>query len=213
MDNLPRPDKGQRFIVAGRTGSGKSTLGCWLLMRSPQTWVILNPKHTAAYKSLPGVVVLTKFDEKQIRKEIARSKYVLLNLSGAQAKPDYMDEIVAWLHDSFRNIGLCIDELYTIHIGSGRAGNGLIGWLTRGRELGQSFIGLTQRPVWISRFCFSEADYIVSMDLVLEDDRETLVSHSGQEEYLDRLLDHRWLSYEVATDTLSRYGPVPVQGL
>ncbi len=210
MDLPPRPDNGERFIVAGRTGSGKSTLACWLLERAPQNWIILNPKHTAAYRNLPGVVVLNKFDARTVRKELLRNKYVSLHLSGYQADADYMDSIITWLHTSFRNIGCCADELYTLHSGSGKAGAGLTGWLTRGRELKQSFIGLTQRPVWVSRFCFSEADCIIGMDLALEADRNTLFKHTGQDPFLDRVLDHRWLCYDVAGDRLVKYGPVPV---
>lgn len=210
MDQLPAPNAGQRFSAAGRTGSGKSTLACWLLKRSPQHWVILNPKHTVAYRSLPDVVVLNKFNENEVRKATLKHKYVLLNLSGPQADAAYMDEIISWLHDNFGNIGLCADELYTLHSGSGKAGPGLVGWLTRGREKKQTFLGLTQRPVWVSRFIFSEADFIASMDLVLEDDRETLYSHTGQPEFLDRVLDHRWLCYEVASDKLTLFAPVPV---
>lgn len=209
MELPPRPDNGERVVIAGRTGSGKSTLCCYLLKRSPQTWLILNPKHTAAFKSLPDVVVLTKFDERQVTKEQARHKYVLLNLSGHQATADYMDEIISWAHGSFRNIGLCADELYTLHSGSGKAGQGLTGWLTRGRELRQSFIGLTQRPVWISRFCFSEADCIIAMDLTIEADRNTFFEHTGQLEFMKRRLAHSWLCYDVAGDKLVPYGPVP----
>lgn len=209
MELPPRPDAGQRFVVAGRTGSGKSTLACWMLKRSPQTWIILNPKHTEAFKHLPEVVTLKKWDEKQLRKELQRTKYVSLNFSGDQATADYMDGIISWAHDSFSDIGVCADELYTIHSGSGKAGPGLTAWLTRGRERKQSFVGLTQRPVWVSRFCFSEADCISAMDLTMEADRNTLYEHTGQEDFLDRVLDHRWLCYDVAGDRLVKYGPVP----
>lgn len=212
MDHPPRIDNGQRITVAGRTGSGKTTLACYLMERSPITWVIMNPKHTAGYKHLPGIVVMRRWDERQLAKEIQRAKYVALNLSDSEADAGYMDAITDRLHHSFRNIGLCFDELYTAHSGSGKAGPGLTGWLTRGRELRQSFLGLTQRPVWVSRFCFSEADCIISMDLTLEADRETLFEHTGQPEFLDRQLDHKWLSYDVSGDRLDLYGPVPVKG-
>jgi hypothetical protein len=212
VDHPPRIEDGQRVTVAGRTGSGKTTLACYLMERSPQTWVVMNPKHTAGYKFLPGIVVLNKYDEKQLKREMERAKYVALNLSGDQASAEYMDAITERLHHSFRNLGLCFDELYTAHTGSGKAGPGLTGWLTRGRELRQSFLGLTQRPVWVSRFCFSEADCIISMDLTLEADRRVLYEHTGQEPFLDRQLNHKWLSYDVSEDRLDLYGPVPVKG-
>lgn len=39
----------------------------------------------------------------------------------------------------------------------GRAGSGLIALLTRGRSKGISVLMSTQRPAWLSRFCFTEA--------------------------------------------------------
>ena len=210
MSNPPRIEPGKRVIVAGRTGSGKSTLACWLLEHTSQHWLVLNPKHTAAYRGLSDVIVFSKFDEKAIRKEIQRTKFVLLNFSGDEASADFMDAVIIWAHETLKNVGLCVDELYTLHSASGRAGDGLIGWLTRGRELRQSFIGLTQRPAWISRFVMSEADAICAMDLVLADDRMRMREATGQDHYLDRVRAHRWLWYSVAEDELRLYGPVPI---
>lgn len=208
MDNLPIILPGKRAIVAGRTGSGKSTLACWLLSRSSQHWIIFNPKHTAAYQDLPESYVLESFDENRVIKSLEKNKFTILNLSSRQSHADYMDKAIQWLHESFENVGLCADEVYTLHIG-GKAGDGLVGWLTRGRELKQSFLGLAQRPKWLSLFCFSESDYITEMDLTISDDRKRVFDFTGHLECLNRLPAHRWLWYDVASDTLAKYGPVP----
>lgn len=200
-------------MIAGRTGSGKSTLACWLLERSAQHWIVLNPKHTAAYRGLSDVIVFDKFDERAIRKELQRTKFVSLNFSGDEAKADFMDQVILWLHESVKNVGICADELYTLHSASGRAGDGLIGWLTRGRENHQSFLGLTQRPAWISRFVVSEADYICAMDLVLEDDRMRMRDATGHDAFMNRVRDFRWLFYDVAGDSLVLYGAIPTENL
>jgi ATPase subunit of ABC transporter with duplicated ATPase domains len=206
---LPSIEPGQRAIVSGRTGSGKSTLARWLLNRSDQHWVVFNPKHTAAYRKLDDAIIFKKFDAKAILSAIKRYKFVVLNFSGDEASADVMDAVLLWLHENLRNVGVCCDELYTMHSSAGRAGDGLIGWLTRGRELKQSFLGLTQRPAWISRFLFSEADFIASMDLVLADDRKRLVSETGNENFNRRLHGHRWLWYTVSQDQIMLLGPVP----
>lgn len=209
MAQLPEIKPGKRATICGRTGSGKSTLAAWFLNNSPQHWVILNPKHTAMYRALPDSVVYKKFDAKGIFADCRKRKFTILNLSNFEADWEYMDNVVNWLHNSVRNIGLCCDELYTLHNSSGKAGPGLVGWLTRGREYKQSFLGLTQRPVWISRFCFSEADYIIEMALTAKEDRQVVYGYTGNEHFLSRVTDYRWLCYTVQPDTTVLYGPVP----
>ena len=207
---VPYIEPGERAIVSGRTGSGKSTLATWLLSRSVQHWIIFNPKHTAAYRNLGAdSVIFKKFDSKAVLSRIRQKKFVVLNFRNEEANAEFMDAILYWLHQKVTNVGVCIDELYTMHSAAGRAGDGLIAWLTRGRELKQSFLGLTQRPAFISRFLFSESDYIGSMDLVLADDRKRLVSETGQDAFADRLRGHRWLWYTVPSDDIMLCGPVP----
>lgn len=206
---LPSIGNGKRAIISGRTGSGKSTLGCWLLNRSRQHWVILNPKWTAAYKSLPDAKVITRIDQSAINSSLEKNRFTIVNFDGKTANAEYMDAVIEHIHGSFENVGLCVDELYTLHTG-GRPKQGLVGWLTRGRELKQSFLGMTQRPAWISRFCYSEADYIVGMDLSLKIDRKQLYECSGNGHFLNRLEPRKWLWYDVNVDSISLLGAVPL---
>jgi hypothetical protein len=208
-DRLPIVGPGKRAIVSGRTGSGKSTLGCWLLNRSLQHWAILNPKWTQAYKNLPDSKVLTRFNESVFSDSLEKNRFTIINFDGKSSKADYMDDVISHIHGSFENVGLCADELYTLHTG-GKPGPGLTGWLTRGRELKQSFMGMTQRPAWISRFCYSEADYIVGMDLSLKEDRKRLFDNTGNPHFLNRLEPRKWLWYDVNGDAIVLYGAVPL---
>jgi hypothetical protein len=209
---LPRLDPGSRTLIAGRTGSGKTTLGGWLLSRSPQHWLILNPKHSRGYAdmTLPAdYYVIKSFHAPTILKALRDYQIVDFRPDNAEATHEFLDSVIGWLYQSVRNVGLCADELYTLHSANGRAGAGLTGWLTRGRERKQSFLGLTQRPAWLSRFVFSEADHIAAMNLRLLDDRRRLVDVTGRAAFNYPLTDRQWLWYIVATDTLRRYGPVP----
>lgn len=199
---------GKRAVIAGRTGSGKTTLACWLLKRSPLHWVILNPKHTAGYKTLPDCNIVSGFNLRDIERSIEKHKFTLINPGTGESTPDTLDAFVEWLHATYRNVGLCCDELYTMH-SAGQAGAGLIAWLTRGRELGQSFIGLTQRPAWISLFCFSESDYLGEMDLTLKKDRQRFYEFTGDKRSLARLPPRVWQWYETEADSLLRFGAVP----
>jgi hypothetical protein len=208
--SLPRFDAGSRGIVAGRTGSGKTSLARFIMeQRNNQHWVILNPKHTAGYKSLPDCVVLNEWNAKKFDRAITQHRFVLLNFSTAELNADFMDSVLLYMHETYDNIGFCCDELYYLHKNA-EAGNGLIGILTRGRERQQSFLGLVQRPKRISLFCFSESDYIVCMALNLEGDRKRMVEATGDFRFIDPLPKYHWRWYNVDADASQLWGPVPL---
>ncbi len=206
--SLPSIKPGKRAIISGRTGSGKSTLACWLLNRSKQHWLIFNPKHTGAYKDLPDSVTISGFRQREIEKSLEKNRFTIINFSAIESEPQFLDACILHFHEAYENIGICVDELYTVH-NNGRAGSGLVSWLTRGREMKQSFLGLTQRPAWISKFCYSESDYICGMDLSLDEDRKTMRANSGCGAFLDRIEPRHWVWYDVAADKTARYGQVP----
>lgn len=207
---LPLIKRGTRTIVSGRTGSGKTTLAKYLMeKRSPQHWVILNPKHTQGYRTLPNVVVLDGWDPRKFEKAIMEHRFVLLNFKRNELNHDFMDGVILHIHENYDDIGICCDELYYLHKGM-EAGDGLIGLLTRGRERNQSFLGLVQRPKRISLFAFSESDHIVSMALNLEGDRARMVEATGNEDFIISLPKHVWRWYNVDADTAQLWGPVPI---
>lgn len=204
--NLPLIEPGKRALVAGRTGCGKSTLARWLLKRSPGHWVIINPKHTAAYDKLPDMNKIDGKDLGKLERSIKKFKFTVVNTVSSNHK--YLDDLVSYLHAQYENLGLCVDELYTMH-NHGIAGEGLLAWLTRGRELKQSFLGLTQRPAWLSQFLFSESDYICEMQLGLLKDRKRMYDMTEQAIMLDKLPEHYWVWYDINADSIRSFGPVP----
>lgn len=205
----PIINPGKRCVAAGRTGSGKSTLAKWLLQVSPGHWIILNPKNTRAYDSLPDSNVVDGIDIAKIRKSIEEFRFTVVTPKANQLQPETLDLLINWIISEYTNIGVCIDELYAVHK-NGVAGEGLVGLLTRGRELNQSFFGLTQRPAWLSKFLFSEADYIVGMSLNLEADRKRMFEFTGKRLFLEKLPEREWLWYDVAQDNLRAFNPVPI---
>ncbi len=212
MLSNPSIKLGKRAIISGRTGSGKSTLACWFLSRSNFRWIIVNPKWTSAYKNLSGSTILKNLSIKEIDKKIKQYQYLILNIGGIEAQPEILDEFIGILHEGYRDIGLCIDELYAVHH-NGRAGEGLINFLTRGREFRQSFLGLTQRPAWLTKFLYSECDYLGIMALNLLDDRKRLYEQIGRDTILKSLPPQKWYWYDVNKDNLRLFSPIPVDNI
>lgn len=207
---LPHIKPGTRTIIAGRTGSGKTSLAKYLMeRRSTQHWVILNPKHTEGYNTLPDSIVLNGWDARKFEKAIEKHRFVVINFNRNELHHAFMDAVLLHIHDEFNNIGIGCDELYYLH-NNMEAGDGLIGILTRGRERKQTFLGLVQRPKRISLFSFSESDYIVSMALNLEGDRKRMVEATGDESFIHSLPKYVWRWYNVDADTAQLWGPVPL---
>src|SRR5574337_1110818 len=176
----PFIERGKRVVLAGRTGSGKSTLACWLMRHSDVRWLILNPKATGAYDNLDDCERVNGIDPRGITRAIERSRYVNIVPNYVESTPEGMDALIEWIHHSFDGVGLCADELYTLHE-QRHASAELTTYLTQNHERGQSFLEQTQRPAWISRFIFSEANYISEMALNLLDDRKRMFQFIGHE--------------------------------
>lgn len=193
---------GARISICGATGSGKTTFARGVLAASDYHWLIFNPKLSPAFDRLGGSKV-TRLTQSRIFTSLERNQYTVLNFPSSWTW-EYQDELIGLVCEKFSNVGICIDELYTLHNGA-KAGPGLIGLLTRGRELGQSCIGLTQRPSWISRFVFSEASTIVEFRLSYHEDRKVIYEYTGCKAALDKRDGHDYLYFDVANDRATIY--------
>lgn len=188
------------------------------MLRSAGHWVIINPKWTKAFdkfepdpvpKGQPVNNKIEGIDTKEIATSIEANRFTIINPRASESDPETLDLLIQWLHESFIDLGIYVDELYSVHTG-GRAGPGLIGVLTRGRELNQTFLGATQRPAFLSKFLFSEADYICGMSLNVEEDRKRMYDFTGRREFMTKLKARDWLWYDVGADELQAWGPIPL---
>ena len=205
---LPRVGHGERALVLGRTGSGKTTGALWLLSRAPGRWLVINSKADTALEMTGAAVA---YDAKRI---LAVPDDVRVMVATPRTfDPDELDSTLLHLCESGQPLSILIDELLYFHNASGRAGPGLMGLLTRGRSRGQSFIGCSQRPAAISQFCYSECDYFAIYKLTLPQDWAKLIAITGKPGLRKRRDPYFWGWYDVRQDRLQEYGPVPADDL
>lgn len=158
------PDTSQRLTINGRTGSGKTQFAAWCLSQAPfdkMPYVISDYKGDVLLQGIERARPLEHGDK--LPKEPG-----LYIMSG-----DYGDEekMERWLQRVWRrgSIGLYFDEGYMVpNKGS------LNAILTQGRSLKIPAIILTQRPSFVTRFAFSEADFYALFDLSDERDQKTV---------------------------------------
>jgi hypothetical protein len=161
---LPRND--EHTTIVGKNGSGKTQFGAWLLsMRNlkNERWIIYDSKGDELLNSLENTRELG-FHEQPTKPGL----YVV------HTRPDLQDdwEQSLWRVYHAENTGVYLDEGYMVPDG-GTTGNGPTAYrtlLTQGRSKRIPIITLTQRPVDVSRFAFSEAGHIVLFSL--NDDRD-----------------------------------------
>ena len=150
-DRLHLPGDTDRITIIGRTGSGKTQGAIWQLAQRSFTrmpWLAFNWKLDPALDAIPGAVDLRLSDRVPRRPGI----YLL------HPRPDDTEAVddLLWRVWERGETGLYIDEGYMIPARSAA----FQAVLTQGRSKRIPVITLTQRPLWLSRFAFSEAEYI-----------------------------------------------------
>jgi hypothetical protein len=200
---FPRFD--QRTFVTGRTGSGKTVFGLWLLSAGDlarRPWLIFD------YKLDSHLAKIQRSRDLGVHDKLPK----LAGLYHLRLTPGIDDDAVEnLLRRVWRcgNIGLYFDEGYSVPQGPWKSGFRTI--MTQGRSLGISAIVLTQRPVWIDKFAMSEADFYAIFHLNQKDDRKRvgeLLPDDATD--IDERLDEyhcRW--YDVVSDKLCYLKPAP----
>lgn len=194
------PDDSHRHTILGKTGTGKTQLAMWNLsmrkyMRRP--WMILDFK---------GDELINSIDNAQHVEVgyVPRKPGVYICHPMPTDKAGGPVEELLWKMWAQENIGLYIDEGYMV----GSDSEALRAILTQGRSKKIPAIVLSQRPVWMSRFAFSEADFIQYLYLNDVRDRKTVQSFIPTDINV-RLPDYHSYYYDVGRDKLVIMKPVP----
>lgn len=191
------PTKKNRMVIIGRTGSGKTQAAVWHLSRTnfdEMPWVIFNFKGD---ELIDGI-------EKAVHIPLgvipaSPGLYVVHPLPSQQGEvEDYLWQL--WEHG---NVGIYIDEGFML--GINKAFEAI---LTQGRSKNIPVIVLSQRPAWITRFVFSEADFFQVFHLNDRRDKKTVEAFVPQNLSM-RLPDYHSFYYDVGRDSLCKFKPVP----
>lgn len=209
-------EKGQRGIVIGQTGSGKTVGAIWHMQHVPVTpIVIMDTKGEPAFDKI-GVDEETQVYEsladfeKEWFKKRRQPVYSIVRPDMSEiAEPAAMDETLFRMVQSGRGHFLYIDEAYQWHV-QGRAGAGLTGILTRGRSKGITTLLSTQRPAWLSRFCFTEAQKMYIYRLNDKRDAKTIGEYVP--DFAEKPIAKRfeWYYYDTLEGELKMYSPVKI---
>lgn len=194
--SIKLPDRHNRLIIVGKTGSGKTLAGLWHLQMADRSipWVIIDYKKDASI----GALNPEPFDP---RADMLAGKLYRY----APLPNDPQVEPLLWNLWERGNVGIFVDESYMLP-NSGEAMNAI---LTQGRSKSIPVIALTQRPVFVPRFFFSEADFFQTFWLNDARDRKTVTSFQP-EAVNERLPPYHSYYYDVNKDALNVMLPVPL---
>lgn len=192
------PDDTKRHAIVGATGSGKTQAALWhLSLRNilEKPWVVYNFKKDESIDALPGARHIS-VDEIPVRPGV----YVVHPL------PHESDvvENQMWAIWERGNTGVYVDEGYMV----GRDNRAFRALLTQGRSKHVPMIVLSQRPVWMDRFVFSESEFYQIFRLQHRKDRK-LVEEFVPANLEKRLPEFHSYYYDVGANDVTVLKPVP----
>jgi len=199
--------RASRGLAVGRTGSGKSTLALRMVEAMPLPRLVIDTKYS---KAILETACDNDWDMVSTIPKKLEDTLVWRPDPDMLAEPYAMD---AELDRLVRNHAICsvyIDELYQLH-SNGRAGPGIIGLWTRGREMGFTTLASTQRPAWVSTFCLTESDQYYIFTLTQKDDRKKLADSLGSPEVTEKILDKHWFWYVQQGEDAVLCTPLPLE--
>jgi hypothetical protein len=201
MNDKPRlPNDSNRIAILGRTGSGKTQAAVWILSRRDffrTPWVILNYKGDALIDSIPGA------EHVEIGHVPVKGGIFIVHPLPAQT-----EEMQAYLWKLWerQNVGIFVDEGYMLSDDPA-----FMALLTQGRSRRIPMMVLSQRPSWITRFAFTEAQFIQLFSLTDRRDLKTVAQFvSGNVEDII-LPEYHSLYFDVAQNRYWILKPVPTE--
>ena len=195
--HLPKPS--QHIAIIGRNGTGKTQAALWHLSKrnfDVMPYVVLDFKTDELVNSIDRARHIDL-------REIPRRPGIYIAHPTPQDVEDGSVESFLWRMYERENVGGWIDESYMLQ--RSKAFETL---LVQGRSKRIPLTVLTQRPVWVSRYIFSEAAFF--QVFALSDRRDKMTVEAIVPVNLDeRLPDFHSHYYDVLRDELIVLAPVP----
>lgn len=196
---LRLPSDKDRHVIVGSTGSGKSQFALWELGQRDyhlMPWIVYNHKRDESIDSLLDVGAV----EMEVDQYPTSPGIFIVHPHPDDERIEAQMSVI-WERG---NTGVYVDEGYMINRNS-RAYSML---LTQGRSKRIPMIVLSQRPAWMNRFTFSEANFWSVFRLQHKNDRKKI------EEYVPadlsvRLPDFWSYYYDVGLNKIHHLRPVP----
>lgn len=206
MSEFRFPSVSQRVTVVGRTGSGKTYKGAWLLSHAPfdrQPYVIVDYKGDDLLNGIERI------------REIGQHEPLPKQPGLYIVHPDIHDHETTedWLWSVWKRgkTGLYFDEAYMLPNSGYTRRGALQAILTQGRSKHIPVISLVQRPSQISLFVMSEADFFSVFHLPRVQDRKTmsdlLGGHAVMEHSEENEFHSKW--FDVGKHQMFSMKPVP----
>ena len=218
MARLPGVDA--RTMVIGRTGEGKTVGGLFLLAYqnwSEMPWVIIDYKRDKLIAMIETAGAKVLYDNRTMEGKPFPPPPVEPGLYIVRPDPDQREEVNSFLFQMWRQgrVGLFCDEAFMIP--QKRPFKAYDALLTQGRSLECPMIMLYQRPVDMSQFATSQADFWMVYNLHKPEDIAKANEYVGstvgsQGETIDvttKLPRYYWLWYDVSADECAVMQPVP----
>jgi len=194
------PGAEDHVAVIGRNGSGKTVGGMWLLSArnfDVQPALIINSKGDSLIDEISEIKGVQTIGINDTPGD--KGLYIVNPLP---SEGEQLNQLFRRCWEK-ENITIFVDEGYSI-----QNDEWFTACLTQGRSKHVNLIVLSQRPAWISKYVFSECNFVMLFNLQIKDDRKKVA------EFVPVPKDYRlppycsyW--YNVKDNLLLEFAPTP----